>query len=527
MTTRKRNWLTGIGLTAGLGFIGLLITAHALARHIDPYIREQAILYLQRRFDSEVEIASLRITLPNTSPLKLLLNRGRGTLVSVEGEGVLLRHKGRRDIPPMFVVKKFTFGVDLGTLFGNSKIVRSVTISGMEINIPPKDERPDFGDHHDSGPETGAVVQKVIITDSVLSILPQEREKRPLRFDLHRVRLESVGKDVAMDYDAALTNAQPPGEILSKGKFGPWAAGEPGDTPLSGNYNFNDADLGVFSGIAGILDSTGQFNGTLSSIEVQGQASVPDFRLKISGNRVPLRTQFEVLVDGTNGNTILKPVHGTLGTTNFTTSGGIIKNKGDASRAIRLDVDMPKGNLRDLLTLAMNGPPFMEGRIFLKAKIDIPPLTGEVREKLILDGRFDISQGKFLRSNIQDRIDELSRRGQGQPKNEEIDQVVSGMAGTFHLQDKVITFKALSFAVPGAGVDLTGSYSLDKAALDFHGTFKLQAKVSQTMTSWKRWVLKPVDPFFSKNGAGTFLRIKVEGTAQEPKFGLDRGQQGR
>jgi hypothetical protein len=85
----------------------------------------------------------------------------------------------------------------------------------------------------------------------------------------------------------------------------------------------------------------------------------------------------------------------------------------------------------------------------------------------------------------------------------------------------VITFKALSFAVPGAGVDLTGSYNLDMDALDFHGTFKRQAKVSQTMTGWKRWVLKLVDPFFSKNGAGTFLRIKVEGTAQEPKFRLD------
>jgi hypothetical protein len=335
--------------------------------------------------------------------------------------------------------------------------------------------------------------------------------------------LESAGKDEAMDYEAALTNAQPPGEILSKGKFGPWAADEPGDTPLSGKYNFNDADLGVFPGIAGILDSTGQFNGTLFSIEVHGQASVPDFRLKISGNRVPLTTQFEVLVDGTNGNTILKPVHGTLGMTSFTTSGGIIKNDGDASRAIRLNVDMPKGNLRDLLTLAMKGPPFMEGRIVLKTKIDIPPLTGDVWKKLMLDGHFDISQGKFLHSNIQDRIDELSRRGQGQPKNEEIDQVVSGMAGSFHLQDQVIMFKALSFAVPGAGVDLTGSYNLNKDALDFHGTFKLQAKVSETMTGWKRWVLKPVDPFFSKNRAGTFLRIKVAGTAQEPKFGLDRG----
>ena len=132
------------------------------------------------------------------------------------------------------------------------------------------------------------------------------------------------------------------------------------------------------------------------------------------------------------------------------------------------------------------------------------------------------SQGRFLRSTIQDQIDSLSRRGQGQPQNEEIDEVVSVMAGTFKLEDEVITFRSLSFAVPGSGVDLAGSYDLGQDTLDFHGALRLQAKVSETMTGWKRWVLKPIDPFFSKQGSGTLLRIQVVGTSKEPKFGRDR-----
>ncbi len=48
-----------------------------------------------------------------------------------------------------------------------------------------------------------------------------------------------------MKYDAILTNAKPPGEIHSKGTFGPWATAEPGDTPLTGEYDFKGADLGV------------------------------------------------------------------------------------------------------------------------------------------------------------------------------------------------------------------------------------------------------------------------------------------
>jgi hypothetical protein len=98
------------------------------------------------------------------------------------------------------------------------------------------------------------------------------------------------------------------------------------------------------------------------------------------------------------------------------------------------------------------------------------------------------------------------------------------MAGRFRLENETITFRSLSFAVPGSGVDLAGRYDLDRDTIDFHGTLKLQAKVSETMTGWKRWVLKPIDPFFSKQGAGTLLRIQVVGTSKEPKFGRDRGK---
>src|SRR5262249_38286449 len=155
----------------------------------------------------------------------------------------------------------------------------------------------------------------------------------------------------------------------------------------------------------------GKFEGKLDAISVRGQASVPDFRLKISGNRVPLSTSFDVLVDGTNGNTVLRPVFGTLGRTSFMTSGGIIKHEKDVARAISLNVSMKNGHLPDLLRLAMKGPSFMEGVIALNTKIDIPPLNGKVREKLLLDGNFQLSEGKFLRSSIQDKIDTLSRRG--------------------------------------------------------------------------------------------------------------------
>jgi hypothetical protein len=47
--------------------------------------------------------------------------------------------------------------------------------------------------------------------------------------------------------------------------------------------------------------------------------------------------------------------------------------------------------------------------------------------------------------------------------------------------------------------------------------------VSQMVTGWKSLLLKPVDPFFAKNGAGTEVPIQVTGTRSEPHFGLDFG----
>jgi len=144
---------------------------------------------------------------------------------------------------------------------------------------------------------------------------------------------------------------------------------------------------------------------------------------------------------------------------------------------------------------------------------------------LHLDGDFRLRDGKFLRSSIQDQIDQLSRRGQGQPKNQEIDNVFAHMAGSFILDNQVMTFRSLSFDVPGARVALAGDYHLDDAVVDFRGNLKLDAKLSQTLTGWKRWALKPVDPFFAKNGAGTFLRIKIEGSSHEPKLCAGQAKQ--
>ena len=266
--SKTKKWLIGAGVFALVAIIVLFIAASILAKRFEPYVRQQTIQYLSARFDSEVELAALRIRIPKISPLRVMLTHGRGVLASVEGEGVSLRHRGRRDVPPMFAMKKFSFNVDVGTIFDNKKGVGLVVLDGMEITIPPKGERPDLDSGKpDRSGNSGVTIGEVLVRNAKLVILPRDKTKVPLDFHIHEVRLTSAGNEVAMKYDATLTNAKPPGEIKSKGSFGPWNGPDPDQTPLSGDYTFANADLSVFTGIAGILQSTGHFEGVLSSIQ--------------------------------------------------------------------------------------------------------------------------------------------------------------------------------------------------------------------------------------------------------------------
>jgi hypothetical protein len=522
--SRRRKWIVALGLGAVLAASGLAIAASLAAKRIEPLARQTAIRYLSERFDCDVELQSLHVHLPQTSLWRVILARGKGSSVRVEGAGLSMRLRAAAARVSLFRIHTFSAEVNLDSLWQPPVFVSRVVVDGMEIQVPPR--------AHGRPPQPAAVasasgtsspdviVANVIIRNASLVLQPGDPRRLPLQFDIQSLQLKSVKAGAPMKYDASLVNAGPPGNIYVSGGFGPWRAGDPGETPIGGDYLFENADLGVFAGIAGTLDSTGHFEGELSALKVRGEAKVPDFRLRISNNALPLRARFTALVDGTNGNTVLQPVEATLGSTRFTTSGGIIRHEADQPRAISLTMSMPDGDLRDVLRLAMKGAPFMDGRLTLDSKIDIPPLTGKVREKLMVDGRFTVLGGKFLHSTIQNQIEAISKRAQGNPQAAENDAAVSHMYGAFHMEDAAIRFSKLSFGFPGANLDLAGDYSLNSDAIDFAGALKLQATVSHLVTGWKSLLLRPVDRFFEKGGAGTYLNVRVEGTSKAPKLGV-------
>ncbi len=492
-----------------LAVISLIVIAAAVlivsGIHLsNPYLRKKVVEMLGEKFHAEVELKDFHVYLfPGAR---------------IEGSGLALRHEGRTDVPPLISIAEFSAEAGIMGLLWKPWKIQQVRLKGLVIQIPPPAQR--RKQDWSKARNMPVLIREIVSDDAELRLLPKTADKDPHVFAIHHLVMHSVGLDRPASFVAQLTNAVPPGEIETQGSFGPWSPDDPGQTPLAAQYTFDKADLGVFKGISGMLSSQGKFGGVLEKIEVEGKTSTPDFAVKIGGHPVALDTTFSATVDGTNGDTLLHPVTAHLLGTVIVAQGGIVKTP-DKGRTIALDVTVDRGKIEDLLLLAVKADkPLMSGAVKFHAKFELPPGKGDISDRLNLNGKFDVAHAEFSSPEVAGKIATLSRKGQGQPENQDAGSSVSELGGNFVLDNGVITFRGLTFSVTGADVTLNGRYGLDKGDLNFHGKLRMQARLSQTMTGAKSFLLKAFDPFFRKNGQ-TEIPIKITGTREHPSFGLD------
>jgi len=510
---KRWHWLAGIAAV----FLVVAIATSIVISRAEPILRARVIETLSARFKSRVELDAFHV-----SVLRGLLVWGRGLRIF----GLADPNNHAPGVQPLISVAEFRFRTDITDLFRSPTHVDTVYLKGLQLNIPPSEQRSQM----DMGPKNGkmkVVVDKFVSDGAQLIINTLKPGKLPLEFDIASLKMTSIGPNQPLHFAANLTNPKPVGNIVSTGSFGPWQADNPRQTPVSGTYSFRDADLGTIKGIGGILSSTGEYTGTLENIVVDGTTDTPDFRIAISGRSVPLQTSFHAIVDGTSGDTFLQPVNGKILSTSLVAKGFVVRSDNPKGHHVELDVTIEEGRIDDLLKLAVRtNPPVMTGYVRLKTNLDLPPGEPDVSDRLKLAGNFAVSEVQFTNDKTQGKIDALSLRSQGKPKlaQDEIpDDIHSDLRGTFRLAGGLLSFSRLIFQVPGARVNLSGKYSLDGNQFDFRGKARLNAKLSHMVTGWKSVLLKPIDPFFSKNGAGTELPVKITGTKSEPHFGTDFG----
>jgi hypothetical protein len=99
--------------------------------------------------------------------------------------------------------------------------------------------------------------------------------------------------------------------------------------------------------------------------------------------------------------------------------------------------------------------------------------------------------------------------------------VVMNLQGHLELREGVAKFSELTFNVPGAAARMNGTYNLENEQIDFHGTLKTDAELSQDTTGIKSALLKPLNPLFKRKKAGAVIPVKMTGSYHDPSFGFD------
>ena len=530
---RKHAWLKWAAGAVLLAFLVLGIAITMAIRRVEPMLRAAIVEKLEEHFRARVELDSFRVSLSNG--------------IWAEGKGLriwpppnLVNVNGADANKPLIRLADFRFHAPLHYKPGQPIRISLVQLTGLDVDVPPK---PHVGHNATEPPQAqpgqshssmlSFMVDSIDCKNAHLTLETSNPGKLPLEFDIARVRLTHVGVNNPMHFDAQLTNPRPAGTILTSGNIGPWVVEDPGETPVSGDYNFKNADLGVFKGISGILNSTGKYLGALRNLEVVGQTETPAFRLTHFGTAMPLETTFQATVDGTNGDTWLHPVRATLGQSRFIAEGKIVGNPLEVlpdgttrpgGHHIALNVIVSGGRMEDFMRLvSKSGTALMTGELTLKTKLEIPPGTQPVEEKIKLDGNFKLEDVTFTSAKVQNDVGQLSMRGQGDPKEAKDagNQVRSALESNFTMTNGLITLPDLKYTVPGAEIDLNGTYGVDGGVLNFKGTARTDATVSKMVGGWKGFLLKPADKLFKKDGAGMLVPIHVDGTEQEPHFGVD------
>jgi hypothetical protein len=508
---RRRFAIIGV-LVLAVAAIGLTV----LARHW-PFSRQRVAEALQDDFHGTVTFTRFRSTIfPHPGCV-------------AEG-AILVRAAAPADSPPFASAQKLVIRAHYLDFLLRPGYVSHIDVEGLQIHIPPRGSMP--AEQPNQSPSSTRVGE-VVANNALLEVA--RKTAKPLRFEIHSLTLNSLSRKDGFNYDVVFLNAIPPGEIQSRGHFGPWNSADPGQTPVSGTYRFEHAYLGVFSGIDGVLTSHDNFHGSLAQVEAHGSVEIPDFKVRRAARSSPIETKYDSFVDALSGDVRLERVESKIAKTNVLARGSIEGKAGVRGKVTSLDLNASKGRIQDILRLFIKEPRSpITGIASFRAHATVPPEGRPFEQEVVLVGDFGIDEGRFTRPKTQKEIDNLSERARGKKvddkdkENEKGDddddpsRAIADLRGHVELRNGVATLTNISFSVPGAIAYMHGAFNLLNQRIDFHGVLKTDAEFSKVGGGGIKSVfLKPFDAIFKGKPKGAEIPIKLTGTYSHPQPGLE------
>src|SRR6185312_9327738 len=255
---RRRRWLVWIGGALLAASIVAAVAITVALRHAEPFLHSLVIEKLEERFHAQVQLDSFHVSLTNG-----LWVEGKGLRIWPPDEENAAAAQGTQ---PLIRVAEFRFHAPLHYQPGKPIYISLVQLEGLDVDVPPKVRISRAAPAPHQQPRGAGAVQFKVGTIECkrarLAIETGGRGSEPLVFLIAHFKLTGVSRGMeAMGFEAELTNPRPRGTVYSHGRFGPWSVDDPGATPIAGQYRFEHADLSSFKGIAGILNSTGDYEG--------------------------------------------------------------------------------------------------------------------------------------------------------------------------------------------------------------------------------------------------------------------------
>jgi len=439
-------------------------------------------------------------------------------------ESIELLHGERKDLPPLITVRTLTIRASYSGMLRIHKLVNDVQVAGLRVRVPPKD--PDA--RHRLFPLTNSTSGKILTIGeinadgAVLEFLSEHEVGNHFTLPIDHLILDHVGERDPVTFHARFKNTEPPGEVRSDGRFGPWNDDNPASTELSGSYTYEHVKLGVFEGISGTLSSQGKFSGTLGHIDTEGGFDVSDF--KVSGGQVVrLASRFQAVIDGTNGDTYLTRVESHFGRTTVISQGDVKGHAGQHGKTVVLAMSIGQGRIEDLLRLFTGSArPAETGDVRLQTKVELPPGPQAFLRRLRLEGEIGIG-GRFTDPKVQEPINRLAESARGETKDqEELDPttVLSNLKGHFVTQGGIAKLSKISFTETGTLAEIEGTFDLVDKNLNLRGALHTSGKLADTTSGFKSLVLKALGPFIKRKSI-TVVPFVITGTSSDPSFALD------
>lgn len=501
---KKSHWLAGVFAPALLVCIG--VGGTLLARYW-PYAEGQVLPGIQDAFKTTVTVETYRRFYFPHPGCEL-------EMIRLSSPSEIVGHK------PLATAQKIRITGRYSDLLFRPHHLAEIEVDGLRVRVPSQTE-PKKWIEGTNGTSSKVSVGKLITNGAVLEVEKPGTEEA-LKFEVHKLRVDSLAAGEPIRYVVSMGIPEPPGELESAGKFGPWHDGDIGKIPLSGNVKVSGARLDKYPGLGGTIRSEERFGGTLEEVEVTGEASAPDFELKSAGHKVELKAQFDVMVNAIKGEVQLKGVVGSVGKTTVHTRGSVMEDPKQNHREAALDFSITNGRAEDLLWVfssankpAMYGPALFSGHLLMRKFGDgfLDALQG--------NGKFEVKDGHFQRPT-QIKINQFSARASGKKiksGSEAPDVTVQNLSSNVKIASGVAHVSTVYFQIPGARARVEGTYKLDNAKVDLHGNLWTDASLSDNATGIKEMLLEPLDPIFRRKHAGAMLGVSMTGDIHDPSIG--------